>query len=73
MGVWADRGVAQTAMTPVAPAGAMAVEGKTRRGAKKPGAPGTPLFSVLAHRLGRTRTPPAVAAKTKERTAGETG
>jgi len=44
----------------------MAVDGKTLRGSKKQGAPGTPLLSVLAHRLGLTLTQQAVAAKTNE-------
>ena len=44
----------------------MAVDGKTLRGSKKQGAPGTHLLSVLAHRLGLTLTQQAVAAKTNE-------
>jgi len=44
----------------------MAVDGKTLRGSKKQGAPGTHLLSVLAHRLGLTLTQQAVAAKTHE-------
>src|SRR2546428_2565606 len=66
LGVWADSGVAHTPATPAAPEAAMAVDGKTLRGSKKQGAPGTHLLSVLAHRLGLTLTQQAVAAKTNE-------
>jgi predicted transposase YbfD/YdcC len=66
LGVWADSGVAHTPATPAAPEAAMAVDGKTLRGSKKQGAPGTHLLSVLAHRLGLTLTHQAVAAKTNE-------
>jgi predicted transposase YbfD/YdcC len=66
LGVWADSGVAHTPATPEAPEAAMAVDGKTLRGSKKQGAPGTHLLSVLAHRLGLTLTQQAVAAKTNE-------
>jgi len=51
---------------PETPEAAMAVDGKTLRGSKKQGAPGTHLLSVLAHRLGVTLTQQAVAAKTNE-------
>ena len=63
-GVWAARGVAQTPATPEAPEAALAVDGTTRRGSTKPGAPGPHLWAGVAHRLGLTRTPPAVAAQT---------
>jgi predicted transposase YbfD/YdcC len=66
LGVWADSVVAHTPATPEAPEIAMAVDGKTLRGSKKQGAPGTHLLSVLAHRLGLTLTQQAVAAKTNE-------
>ena len=66
LGAWAERGVTQTPATPEAPEAAMAVDGKTLRGSKKQGAPGTHLLSVLAHRLGLTLTQQAVAAKTNE-------
>src|SRR5215472_3819861 len=49
VGVWADSVVAHTPTTPEAPETAMAVDGKTLRGSKKQGAPGTHLLSVLAH------------------------
>src|SRR2546425_5923495 len=51
-------------VAPEAPEIAMAVDGKTLRGSKKQGAPGTHLLSVLAHRVGLTLTQQAVAAKT---------
>jgi len=51
---------------------AMAVDGKTLRGSKKQGAPGTHLLSGLSHRLGLTLGQQAVDAKTKELTAIET-
>jgi predicted transposase YbfD/YdcC len=66
LGGWADSVVAHTPATPEAPEIAMAVDGKTLRGSKKQGAPGTHLLSVLAHRLGLTLTQQAVAAKTNE-------
>jgi predicted transposase YbfD/YdcC len=66
LGVWADSVVAHTPATPEAPETAMAVDGKTLRGSKKQGAPGTHLLSVFAHRLGLTLTQQAVAAKTNE-------
>jgi predicted transposase YbfD/YdcC len=66
LGVWADSVVAHTPTMPEAPEAAMAVDGKTLRGSKKQGAPGTHLLSVLAHRLGLTLTQQAVAAKTNE-------
>ena len=66
LGVWADSVVAHTPAMPEAPEAAMAVDGKTLRGSKKQGAPGTHLLSVLAHRLGLTLTQQAVAAKTNE-------
>lgn len=72
LGVWADSIVAHTPTIPEAPEAAMAVAGKTLRGSKKPGAPGTHLLSVLAHRLGLTLTQQAVAAQTNEITEVET-
>ena len=50
----------------------MAVDGKTRRGSKKQGAPGTHVFSVWSHRLGLTLTQQAVDAKTHAIKAIET-
>src|SRR5229473_2353934 len=72
LGIWADSVVAHTPATPEAPEVAMAVDGKTLRGSKKQGAPGTHLLSVLSHRLGLTLEQWAVDAKTNEIKAIET-
>jgi predicted transposase YbfD/YdcC len=48
------------------------LDGKTLRGAKKHGAPGTPLLSALAHHGGLTLAQHAVDDKTHEITAVET-
>lgn len=72
LGAWADSVVATTPATPETPEDAMAVDGKTLRGSKKQGAPGTHLLSVLSHRLGLTLTQQAVDAKTNEIKAIET-
>ena len=49
----------------------MALDGKTRRGSKKQGAPGTHLLSALAHHVGGTLAQHAVDDKTNEITAVE--
>jgi predicted transposase YbfD/YdcC len=49
----------------------MALDGKTLRGSKKPGAPGTHLLSALAHHVGVTLAQHAVDDKTNEITAVE--
>jgi hypothetical protein len=54
------------------PEGARALDGKTLRGSPKPGAPGTPLFSALAHPVGGTLAQHAVADTTHVITAVET-
>ena len=72
LGAWAERVVVTAPAAPEAPEIAMAVDGKTLRGSKKQGAPGTHLLSVLAHRVGLTLTQQAVAAKTNEIKAVET-
>lgn len=66
LGAWAERVVTTAPVASEAPEIAMAVDGKTLRGSKKQGAPGTHLLSVLAHRIGLTLTQQAVAAKTNE-------
>lgn len=71
LGAWADSVVAHT-LAAETPADAMAVDGKTLRGSKKQGAPGTHLLSVLSHRLGLTLTQQAVDVKTNEIKAIET-
>jgi predicted transposase YbfD/YdcC len=45
---------------------AIAIDGKTERGSKKQGAPGTHLLSALSHRLGLTLAQLAVDDKTNE-------
>lgn len=45
---------------------AIAIDGKTQRGSKKQGAPGTHLLSALSHRLGLTLAQFAVDDKTNE-------
>ena len=72
VGTWAESLVATVPAAPEAPEIAIAVDGTTLRGSKKPGAPETQLLSVLAHEVGLTLTQPAVAAKTNEITAVET-
>jgi len=54
------------------PGTAVALDGKTLRGAKKQGAPGTPLLSALAHQVGVTLAQHAVDDKTNEITVVET-
>jgi len=72
VGTWAESLVATVPAAPEAPEIAIAVDGTTLRGSKKPGAPETQLLSVLAHEVGLTLTQPAVAAKTNEITEVET-
>ena len=49
---------------------AIALDGKTLRGSQKQGAPGAPLLSALAPRVGLTLAPQAVDDKTKEMPVG---
>jgi len=72
VGTWAESLVATVPAAPEAPEIAIAVDGTTLRGSKKPGAPETQLLSVLAHEVGLTLTQQAVAAKTNEITEVET-
>ena len=72
LGAWADSVVAHTLPIPEAPQEAIAVDGKTLRGSKKQGAPGTHLLSALSHRLGLTLAQQAVDDKTNEIKAIET-
>src|SRR5712664_1400392 len=71
LGAWADSVVANTPAAETSE-DAMAVDGKTLRGSKKQGAPGTHLLSVLSHRLGLTLTQQAVDVKSNEIKAIET-
>jgi predicted transposase YbfD/YdcC len=72
LGAWADSVVGSLPATPEAPEPAVALDGKTLRGAKKQGAPGTHLLSALAHQVGVTLAQHAVDDKTNEITAVET-
>ncbi len=72
LGPWADRVVGRRPAAPETPGTAVALDGKTLRGAKKPGAPGTHLFSALAYQGGVTRAPHAVDDTTHALPAVET-
>ena len=65
LGRWAEEVLA--ALPPVPPQQeALALDGKTLRGSRKQGAPGTHLLSALAHRVGLTVAQEAVEDKTNE-------
>jgi predicted transposase YbfD/YdcC len=72
LGAWADSVVESLPAAPETPEVAMALDGKTLRGSKKQGAPGTHLLSALAHYVGVTLAQHAVDDKTNEITAVET-
>jgi predicted transposase YbfD/YdcC len=72
LGAWADSVVGSLPAAPETPEVAMALDGKTLRGSTKQGAPGTHLFSALAHHVGVTLAQHAVDDKTNEITAVET-
>lgn len=72
LGAWADSVVGSLPAAPETPEPAVALDGKTLRGSKKQGAPGTHLLSALAHQVGVTLTQCAVDDKTNEITAVET-
>lgn len=72
LGTWADRVVGSLPAAPETPGTAVALDGKTLRGSKKQGAPGTHLLSALAHQVGVTLAQHAVDDKTNEITAVET-
>jgi predicted transposase YbfD/YdcC len=72
LGAWADEVMTSVPAADVAPEEAMAVDGKTLRGSKKQGAPGTHVLSVVGHRLGLTLTQQAVDDKSNEIKAIET-
>lgn len=72
LGAWADQSLTSVAAASESPDEAIAVNGKTLRGSKKQGAPGTHLLSVVGHRLGLTLTQQAVDDKTNEIKAVET-
>jgi predicted transposase YbfD/YdcC len=65
LGAWAQ-GLLGEAPRTEAVEDAVAIDGKTWRGSQKQGAPGAPLLSALAHRVGLTLAHPAVEDKTNE-------
>jgi hypothetical protein len=69
---WANQVLASLPPALETPETARALDGKTLRGAKKPGAPGTHLVSARAHQVGVTLAPHAVDDKTQAITAVET-
>ena len=71
LGAWADSVVSSLPAAPELPEAAMARDGKTLRGSKKQGAPGTHLLSALAHQVGVTLAQQGVDDKTNEITAVE--
>ena len=71
LGAWADSVVGSLPAALETPEVAMALDGKTLRGSKKQGAPGTHLLSALAHHVGVTLAQHAVDNKTNEITAVE--
>ena len=71
LGAWADSVVGSRLTAPDMPEIAIALDGKTLRGSKKQGAPGTHLLSALAHHVGVTLAQYAVDDKTNEITAVE--
>src|SRR5262245_59449236 len=71
LGTWADSVVGSLPAAPEMPGIAVALDGKTLRGAKKQGAPGTHLLSALAHHVGITLAQHAVDDKTNEMNAVE--
>jgi predicted transposase YbfD/YdcC len=72
LGAWAEQVVVSLATAPSAGEAAIALDGKTLRGARKQGAPGVHLLSALSHRLGLTLAQQAVDDKTNEITQVET-
>ena len=72
LGAWADQVVGSLPPGLEMPATAIALDGKTLRGSKTQGAPGTHLLSALAHHVGVTLAQHAVDDKTNEITAVET-
>src|SRR2546428_2705621 len=72
LGTWADSVVGNLPTAPETPEVAMALDGKTLRGSKKKGAPGTHLLSALAHQVCVTLAQHAVDDKTNYITAVET-
>ena len=72
LGAWADQIVGSRPSGPETSEPVVALDGKTLRGSKKQGAPGTHLLSALAHHVGVTLAQHAVDDKTNAITAVET-
>ena len=75
LGAWAEGVMASRPPAtgrPQAAEPAVALDGKTLRGSRTPGAPGVHRLSALAHQVGVTLAQQAVADKTNESTAVET-
>jgi len=72
LGAGADRVVESLPAVPETPGVAVALDGKTLRGSKKQGAPGTHLLSALAHHVGVTLAQHAVDDQSNAITAVET-
>ena len=72
VGAWAHSVVESLPTAPVLPAAIVAIDGKTLRGSKKQGAPGTHLLSALVQHVGVTLAQYAVEDKTNEIAAVET-
>ncbi len=72
LGAWAEQVVRSLPPRQETAGIAIALDGKTLRGSKKQGAPGTHLLSALAHQAGVTLAQYAVDDKTNEITAVET-
>jgi predicted transposase YbfD/YdcC len=72
LGAWADQVVGSLPPGPETPETAVALDGKTLRGSKKQGAPGTHLLSALPHHVGVTLAQHAVDDTTNAITAVET-
>ena len=72
LGAWADQVVRSLPPRLETSEAAIALDGKTLRGSKKHGAPGTHLFSALAPHVGVTLAQHAVDDKTNAITAVET-
>lgn len=65
LGAWAEGLLAGPPVPQDTPEG-LAIDGTTRRGSRQQGAPGVPLLSALAHRVGLTVAQHAVADTTNE-------
>jgi DDE_Tnp_1-associated/Transposase DDE domain len=72
LGAWAEGVVVSTPMAPSAGEAAIALDGKTRRGSRKQGAPGVHLWSALSHHVGLTLAQQGVDDTTNAITQVET-